>query len=260
MQRRRAAAERHDDHGPPADLYRQDFYAWASGQARALHRAGEGRARGDAGAVRDALSALDFDNLAEELDSLGRSELRELRHRLTTIVEHLLKLQFSPAEGPRAGWRSTVRRGRIEVARLLEDSPSLKAELLPSLNKAKLDAGALVLAELESHGEVPVKLVKTATLTVAVMEALLGDHTLERVQDRDWWPGDPQDALTEATGAYSARFPGQEAPLPRSIGDREEQWAAVAVLRMAVKAGTPLDEETLKALDLLQPPPPGASA
>ena len=188
MQRRRATAERRDDHGPPVGLYEQDFHAWASEQARVLRRAGESRARGDAEAFREATAALDYENLAEELDSLGRSELRELRHRLTTIVEHLLKLQFSPAAEPRVGWRSTVQRGRIEVARLLEDSPSLRAKLPSALGKAKLDAAVLVLAELKDRGEASAEGLAGAAALATAMDRALRDYTPAQVRDRDWWP------------------------------------------------------------------------
>lgn len=184
QQRKRAspAAERHDDHGPPGGLYERDFLAWTGEQARALRRAGEGFAHGDIGVVQNALAALDFDNLAEELDSLGRSERAELRRRLTTIVEHLLKVQHSPAAGPRAGWRSTVRRGRRDAARLLRDNPSLKPELPGLLGEAAEDAAALLPADMEERGEG-----EAGELARAMREALR-EYTPERVLDPDWWP------------------------------------------------------------------------
>lgn len=250
----RTKAERQDSDGPSVDLYRQDFHAWATEQARALHRAGEGRARGDARALRDALSTLDFENLSEELAGLGRSELRELRHRLATVVEHLLKLQFSPATDPRAGWRSTVQRGRVEIARLLEDSPSLKAELPASLDKAKADAAELVPAELADRGEAPVKGLEALAMATTIDQATR-DYTLDRVQDRDWWPDDPLDVLTEAINAYSVRFPEQGLPFLRTAGSRERHWAAARLLRAAVEAGEPLTERALDALGIQLPPP-----
>ncbi len=125
---------------------------------------------------------MDFDNLAEELASLGRSEARELRHRLTTIVEHLLKAQHSPAAGPRAGWRGAVQRSRVEVARLLEESSSLKPDLVDALDKAAEDALAVLPADMEDRGEG-----EAGELAAAIREAVR-DYTPERMLDPDWWP------------------------------------------------------------------------
>lgn len=69
-----------------SSLYEQDFMRWAEAQAEGLRRAAEAGSN----------LPLDWYNLAEEIESLGRSQRRELRSRLANIVEHLLKLQFSP--------------------------------------------------------------------------------------------------------------------------------------------------------------------
>ena len=102
-----------------SSLYEQDFMRWAEAQAEGLRRAAEAGSN----------LPLDWYNLAEEIESLGRSQRRELRSRLANIVEHLLKLQFSPAIEPRAGWIETIGRERRDIQRLLEDSPSLKGEI-----------------------------------------------------------------------------------------------------------------------------------
>jgi hypothetical protein len=54
---------------------------------------------------------------------------RELRSRLGIILEHLLKLEHSPATDPRRGWMETIDRERADIERLLEDSPSLKSDV-----------------------------------------------------------------------------------------------------------------------------------
>ena len=99
-----------------SSLYEQDFMRWAEAQAEGLRRAAEAGSN----------LPLDWYNLAEEIESLGRSQRRELRRRLANIVEHLLKLQFSPAIEPRAGWIETIGRERREIEDLLADSPSLR--------------------------------------------------------------------------------------------------------------------------------------
>src|SRR5690348_14256383 len=89
-------------------LYETDFYAWTRQQAEALRVA-----------AREGSNApVDYAHVAEEIEDLGRQERNELRRRLETIFEHLLKLMFSQAPEPRAGWANTVRRSRREVARL----------------------------------------------------------------------------------------------------------------------------------------------
>ncbi|MBV8094777.1 MAG: DUF29 domain-containing protein [Acetobacteraceae bacterium] len=98
-------------------LYEQDFVLWTKAQSKALREAAAG-----------GNTALDWENLAEEIESLGRSERRELRSRIARIIEHLLKLEHSPAEAPRGGWKDTDRRERGEIELLLEDSSSLRQE------------------------------------------------------------------------------------------------------------------------------------
>src|SRR5688572_3622093 len=88
-----------------AELYDEDFLLWTQEQAKLLREA----------AARRVNFPLDWENLAEEIESLGRSDRRELRSRITTIIEHLLKLEHSPVHEPREGWLDTVDRSRHEA-------------------------------------------------------------------------------------------------------------------------------------------------
>lgn len=97
-----------------AELYEQDFYAWTQEQA-ALLREG-------------AWPALDGANLAEEIESLGKRDRRELGSRLQTLTMHLLKWCYQPSERS-AGWRGTIRSARREIAAVLADSPSLRRQV-----------------------------------------------------------------------------------------------------------------------------------
>lgn len=63
-------------------LYESDFYGWTELQAKAL-------------ATRQ-VEALDWQNLREEIISLGKQEYRELVSRLTVLVGHLLKWEYQP--------------------------------------------------------------------------------------------------------------------------------------------------------------------
>jgi len=118
------------------DLYHRDFWAWTQAQADALRSA-----------ARITNLPVDWENVVEEIETLGRSERRELVSRIGTIIEHLLKLSFSPAEMPRRGWIETVRRVRVEVQAVLDDSPSLRREV-PAIVANQMQTVARLVADL----------------------------------------------------------------------------------------------------------------
>jgi hypothetical protein len=105
--------------------YDRDFYAWATEQARLL-RAGR-------------LSEADVANIAEEIDSMGRSERRELISRLEVLLTHLLKWQVQPAFRGKS-WRLTITEQRRKLVRHLQDNPSLRAGLEIAIAEAHGDA------------------------------------------------------------------------------------------------------------------------
>jgi len=100
--------------------YDDDFFAWTEEQARLL-RAGE-------------LAEIDTLNLAEEIESVGRSDRREIRSRLMVLLAHLLKWRFQP-HARSAGWLSTVREQRDQIESILEDSPSLRPVIAEALSR-----------------------------------------------------------------------------------------------------------------------------
>jgi hypothetical protein len=112
-----------------SDLYERDFYAWANEQASLL-RSGN-------------LSAADIANIAEEIETLGRSEKRELRSRLAVLLLHLLKWRFQPGRRSRS-WEISIANARNELDEHLADNPSLKATLPEAMGsayrRARLDA------------------------------------------------------------------------------------------------------------------------
>jgi hypothetical protein len=91
--------------------YDADIVAWAAEQAELL------RSR--------QWSALDIDNIAEEIDSVGRTEKRELGSRMTVLLAHLLKWHFQP-EHRSNSWLRTIRHQRKEIGRALQKMPSLR--------------------------------------------------------------------------------------------------------------------------------------
>ncbi|MBI1250865.1 MAG: DUF29 family protein [Alphaproteobacteria bacterium] len=110
----------------PADLYEQDFYAWTQAQAQALRDRGQGAAR------------LDWERLAEEIEDMGKSDLRECHSRLETIIEHLFKLAWTQNTQPQGGWSSTIARERNALEDIL--TPTLRRLVEQDLEKRHVRA------------------------------------------------------------------------------------------------------------------------
>ena len=115
--------------------YDSDLILWTERQAELLRRMGTGERVND---------QVDWHNVAEEIESLGRRDKRELENRIATILVHLMKLQCSPASEPRELWRQTVAEQRRRVKRLLRDSPSLRSSVAQvvadELEEARVEA------------------------------------------------------------------------------------------------------------------------
>lgn len=104
-----------------SSLYDTDFYAWTQAQADALDRR--------------SVNELDWDNVLEEMASLGRRERRELRNHLVILLQHLLKWRFQPTRRGRS-WVLTVKEQRREIAAILEENPSLQPQVEDVLAEA----------------------------------------------------------------------------------------------------------------------------
>src|ERR1700730_1312182 len=125
-------------------LYEHDFAAWAQQQAEALRATARGGSN----------QLLDLENLAEEIESLGISQRSALASHIMRIIQHLVKLEYSPAVEPRNGWRRTVRLARLQVQRRLKGNPSLKAELAQFVEDETSTGIELAIADLEEHVEI----------------------------------------------------------------------------------------------------------
>lgn len=148
-----------------AQLYEEDFVRWTEVQAKALRDA----------ARAGANLPLDWENLAEEVGDLGISQRNALRSRIATIIEHLMKLELSPAQEPRRGWAETVVRTRLRIERLLKDSPSLRREVPQIIADETVQVVKLVAFNLTAYGEAtPPLLAKLGSLSYAE-EQVLGD-------------------------------------------------------------------------------------
>ncbi len=94
--------------------YEEDFYGWTVHTAQLL---------------RDKkMSELDFENIIEEMEALGRSEKHQFINRLALVISHLLKWQYQPTLRSHS-WIYTIREQRTQAKIHLTDNPSLKGKL-----------------------------------------------------------------------------------------------------------------------------------
>ncbi|MGC2199918.1 MAG: DUF29 domain-containing protein [Stellaceae bacterium] len=146
-----------------AELYDQDFFLWTQEQAAALRRA------------KDSDLPLDWENLAEEIESLGKSDRRQLRSQIRRILRHLYKLEASSAAEPRVGWCSTVIDGRSEIEDVLRDSPSLRRQVDELIADETNSAAKLAASDLERYGERANKVWERLEQGGFTAEQVLGD-------------------------------------------------------------------------------------
>lgn len=150
-------------------LYDTDFFTWTQEQA-ALLRDGK-------------LDALDLANLAEEIESLGKSDRRALGSHLRGLVMHLLKWRYQPS-GRQTGhsWRTSINNHRREIAAIVDDSPSLRrqipAHLAREYPRSRSDAS-------DDTG-----------LSLATFPASC-PWTVEHILDEDFWPDAPPERETD---------------------------------------------------------------
>ena len=142
------------------ELYDQDFYAWTQTTAD-LIRAGK-------------WSDLDREALPEEIESLGKSDWRELASRIAVLLRYLLKWRYQPERRQRGrSWRSTIWEQRSRLRRLLRQSPSL-VPLVPQTIQ-------------EEYAEARQRASEETGLPLTAFPAAY-PWTVEQVLDTDFWP------------------------------------------------------------------------
>jgi hypothetical protein len=102
-------------------LYETDFVAWADEMAAALR----------AGRIQD----LDLENLAEEIEALGRAERKAMQSQVERMMLHLLKRRLQPERDIRS-WGLSIGNARIEIRKEIRDTPSLRRFLEENLEQA----------------------------------------------------------------------------------------------------------------------------
>src|SRR5580658_6063465 len=95
----------------PDSGYEVDFFEWTQSTAELIR---QGR-----------LAEVDLEHVAEEIESMGRRDRRELRSRFMVLLTHLLKWERHPQK--RTGsWRAPINEQRMQIELVIEDSPSLR--------------------------------------------------------------------------------------------------------------------------------------
>lgn len=141
-----------------APSYEGDFYAWSQEQGRRLRE------------IRP--NSIDWENLAEEIESLGKSQRSEIRNRLIVALSHLLKWAYQP-ENRTNSWRASVSGARNEILHELAESPSLRRY------PGEVLARQYPVARLDASGETGL------ALEIFPEEC---PYTIEEVLDPDFWP------------------------------------------------------------------------
>lgn len=150
-------------------LYDQDFVAWSKQQAEALRTA----------ARIGSNQSLDWENLAEEIEDLGKSARQELQSQIRRIVRHLVKLQHSPAKEPRRGWEESIVDARAEIEDLLEVSPSLRTGLDRDVERQTQRGIGLALRDLGRQQEIDPATMARLRATSYTEEQILSDWFLD---------------------------------------------------------------------------------
>jgi hypothetical protein len=141
-----------------SSLYERDYYEWLMATAEGL-RGGR-------------LAEVDLEQVAEELEDMGRSERRALASHLAVLMHHLLKWQHQP-QARSSSWSGSIRNARDNIHHLLRDSPSL-VRFLDAMVRDRYPTARLNAAE--ETGLPPERLPDTCP------------YTRDELLDRDFWP------------------------------------------------------------------------
>jgi hypothetical protein len=96
------------------NTYEADFYRWTEEMGRRLRE-------------HDA-AALDWENIAEEIESMGKRDYRALRSRTEVLLTHLLKWRYQPEKRSRS-WAGTILTQRSRIQLIVADSPSFEGRI-----------------------------------------------------------------------------------------------------------------------------------
>jgi hypothetical protein len=123
-----------------SDLYEQDFYVWTQEQAAALRAAAKAGGRSN---------AVDWERVAEEVEDLGKRDLREASSYVARILEHFFNLAWSARAEPKPGWRAEVIRFQGQLEQILK--ASLRAKIAGNMERLHRIALRDAKASFEMH-------------------------------------------------------------------------------------------------------------
>jgi hypothetical protein len=149
---------------PDVPRYEDDFYAWTQHQAEVLRTM----------PVSD--NRFDREHVAEEIEDLGKSERDAVRSQIRRIIEHLLKLAYSPAEQPRFNWMHSISDARAALEDKL--SPTLRRDVEATLEKLYADGRRNATLGLRTFGE--------QEAAEAFPEKC--PYSLDEICRQDWYP------------------------------------------------------------------------
>ena len=152
---------------PDGPRYDDDFYAWTQHQAEVLRSMPVGDNR------------FDREHVAEEIEDLGKSERDAVRSQIRRIIEHLLKLGYSPAEQAHLGWLESIDDARETLSDKL--TPTLGRDAEEGLEKLYAEGRRRAVRALRRHGEPD------------AADALPTDcpYTFDQILREDWYPDRP---------------------------------------------------------------------
>jgi len=142
-------------------IYEQDFYVWTEQQTELLRQR--------------RFEELDLANLIEEVEGLGDTKKSAVLSNASVIIEHLLKLQHSPAQDPRRSWAESVVEHRTRLD--LELTPRLHQILAAELPRLYALTRSATARKLRLYGE------------DAAADGLPAacPYTMDQITG-DWWP------------------------------------------------------------------------
>jgi hypothetical protein len=152
---------------PDGPRYDDDFYAWTQHQALVLR------------SIMVADNRFDRENLAEEIEDLGRSERDAVRSQIRRIIEHLLKLAYSPTQQPRFDWMASIAEARAALGDKI--SPTLRRDAEAMLPRLYRDGRRQAELGLRAYGE--------AQAVAALPQTC--PYPLDDICREDWYPDPP---------------------------------------------------------------------
>jgi len=155
---------------PNGPRYDDDFFAWTQYQAEVLR------------SMPAPDNRFDRENVAEEIETVGRNERDAVRSEVRRILEHFLKLEHSPAIDPRSDWMVSIANARAELEEKL--SAALRQDVEAALPRLYERAKSVARAGLIKYGE----------SNAAVKFPAACPYTLDQILADDWYPELPGDA------------------------------------------------------------------